>query len=621
MCGIAGIVASGRPAASLRDQVKRMGRALSHRGPDDQGWYAADGVALGHTRLAIIDLQPTGRQPMMNEDATLHLVVNGEIYNYRQLRADLQARGHRFRSSSDSEVILHLYEEEGLDCLTKLEGMFAFALWDGPRRRLLLARDRFGIKPLYVAMRGETIAFASELTALLQSGAVAPEIDPHALYAYMAFSYVPGPSTVLKGAEKLQSAELLLWEQGRSERRVYWTPRLLDRPRTRTGAREMLAGLLDRAVQDHLVADVPVASFLSGGVDSSTVVALAQRHGEMQTFCVSFPGTGVDEAPIARRVANHLGTKHQEVSIRLDPLDLLAEAVEKMDEPFADSSALPTFAVCQAARQVSKVVLSGDGGDEVFGGYTGRYRVAALQAALPGPGVLADWLRLLPPWRWGRRRSLPEMLDLAALPDEERYVREREITSAADRLALVGAGQGTEGEGRLRDVPQAAIRQARTWHPVHRALWLDLATSLADDMLTKVDRMSMAHGLEVRVPLLDHRVVEFALSLPASWLVSPWPVEGKRLLREVAGPLLPPGVLGRPKQGFVVPLNRWLREGLLARFDTDCLGAGAELSRWMDRRAVAALRNRPLAEKPRQDLYALLVLEWWLRRLKTASSE
>ncbi len=619
MCGIAGILAPGRPAAILETQLSSMSTALQHRGPDGAGSFIVDGIALGHTRLAIIDLSEKGQQPMANEDENLYAIVNGEIYNYRQLRTDLQSRGHRFRSRSDSEVVLHLYEEYGDDCVRFLEGMFALALWDARRYRMLLARDRFGIKPLYLAHHGEVLAFASELTALLRSGEVTAEIDPQSLYTYMALAYVPAPMSIFKGVQKVLPAERVVWEDGKLTREIYWRPQPVQVPTRRAEAAEALGGLLDASVQAHLVSDVPVTAFLSGGVDSSTVVAVAQRHTKMQTFCVSFPETGVDESPIAKAVAAHLGTKHQEVTLSLDPVTLLSEAVAYMDEPFADSSALPMFAVSQAARQVAKVVLSGDGGDEVFGGYTGRYRVAALQAVLPWPRLWARGLRCLPPWRSGRRSSLPEMLDLASQPDAERFVAEREITSASDRAFLFGDDSVTGYEVGLREVPAAAIRQAAEWHPVHRALWMDLSTSLSDDMLTKVDRMSMAHGLEVRVPFLDHHLVEFALSLPPSWLVTPWPVEGKRLLRDVTAPLLPQGILNRPKQGFVVPLNRWLQTHFSPMLNVLCLGANSHTASLLD--GEAALDSAGLYEVSPQARYALLVLEMWLRHVRNARSE
>ncbi|MCK7508387.1 MAG: asparagine synthase C-terminal domain-containing protein [Desulfobacterales bacterium] len=276
-----------------------------------------------------------------------------------------------------------------------------------------------------------------------------------------------------------------------------------------------LAWRLEQGVASHLVSDVPVAAFLSGGVDSSTVVAMARKRSGIDTFCASFPGTGVDEAPFARRVARHLGTRHHEISISMEPTRLLEEAVGFMDEPFADSSALPTFAVCRAARDIAKVVLSGDGGDEVFGGYTGRYRVAALKASVPRPQFLAGMLRRLPPWRNGRRSSTPQMLDLAGLPEMDRFLVERQITTPGQRALLMGETTSGTWEPELRRVAEAAISNTPFAHPTHRALWFDIRTSLPDDMLTKIDRMSMAHGLEVRVPYLDHHLVEFALVVAA----------------------------------------------------------------------------------------------------------
>lgn len=616
MCGIVGILAPGRSTKALNGQVYSMQMVLKHRGPDGTGSFVTDGVALGHTRLAIIDLESTGQQPLTNENGNLHLVANGEIYNYRQLRSELQAKGHRFRSHSDSEVVLHLYEEFGDECLQHLDGMFAFALWDGRRRRLLLARDRFGIKPLYFTQQGDVLSFASELTSLLASGVVTQEIDPQAVYAYMAFSYVPAQMCIFKGVQKLLPAERVVWENGHLSRQIYWTPQQVQVPSNRAQAAEALAERLDESVQAHLVADVPVAAFLSGGLDSSAVVAMARRHQELKTFCVSFSGWEMNEAPFARAVAKHLDTDHHEVAIDFDPVDLLSKAVSFMDEPFADSSALPTFAVSQAARQISKVVLSGDGGDEVFGGYTGRYRVAAMQAMLPGPKVLARCLRSLPPWRSGHRSSLPEMLDLAALSDSERFVTERQITSSSERLSLFGDDIAEKYEEKLSEIPKDSIQQAADWHPVHRALWIDLTTSLPNDMLTKVDRMSMAHGLEVRVPFLSHRLVEFALGLPPQWLVSPWPVEGKRLLRKTIAPLLPDGILNRPKQGFCIPLNQWMKNHFLPMFDDLCLSSQSRLRKFFCREGLLTLRRAPLANRARQDLYAILVLELWLRGIE-----
>lgn len=612
MCGIAGIIDLFAPVEQVRERLTFMLQSLRHRGPDAEGMFLDQGIGLAHARLSIIDLAG-GVQPLTNENETVHLVVNGEIYNYPYLREDLIKQGHTFRTQSDSEVIVHLYEDFGDKCVDFLEGMFAFALWDHPKKSLLLARDRFGIKPLYLAISGERVYFASEMTAILKAWQEPSEIDVQSLYNYLAFSYIPAPASIVKGIQKLRPAEIVTIQHHQTRRATYWQPQPVAIPNNRNRALREMGELIETSVQAHLLSDVPVAAFLSGGVDSSIVAAMAQRHQPMTTICVSFPGTEVDEAPIARRVADHLGTKHIELAIDLDPLALLQNVVDYMDEPFADSSALPTFTLCRAARGVAKVVLSGDGGDEVFGGYTGRYRVAAMKALLPHPAFIAEILQFLPPWRSGGRSSLPYMLSLAEMSDEERYVTERQITTASDRRALFD-NRDIEAEGALRDIASEQLAAVIHRHPVHRALWMDVRTSLPDDMLTKVDRMSMAHGLEVRVPFLDRRLVEFAFSLPPSWLVSPLPVEGKRLLRKFAEPLLPPGILNRPKQGFVVPLNHWLQNTFLPLFDELCNDSGARLFHYLNRTAVQNMRSRPLSTRSREDLYALLFLELWLRK-------
>lgn len=619
MCGIAGIVRPGAPAAEVAEQAVAMRSFLGHRGPDDAGLYVADGIGLAHTRLAIIDLAG-GRQPLTNENQTIFLVANGEIYNYQELRRTLSAQGHQFRTGSDCEAIVHLYEQHGKHCVDHLDGMFALALWDANERKLMLARDRFGMKPLYVARVDNGVCFASELTAIVGAGLIGKAIDAQALYAYLAFSYVPGPMSIFNNVEKVQPAERVIFQNGSLQRDVYWQPEKLEVPRKRSEAVRELARRLEESVRGHLVSDVPVAAFLSGGVDSSTVVAMARRHGDIETFCVSFPGTEVDEAPIARRIAKHLETRHHEMSIEMEPLQLLYETVGHMDEPFADSSALPTYAVCRAARQVAKVVLSGDGGDEVFGGYTGRYRVAALKAVLPNPSRLARLLRQVPPWRNGGRSSTPEMLDRAALPETERYVLERQITTSTQRAALFGEAAAGRYESMLRGIAAAALAKDLYDHPLKRALWMDIRTSLTDDMLTKVDRMSMAHGLEVRVPLLDHRLVEFALSMPPSWLVSPWPLEGKRILRQAVAPFVKKCVLNRPKQGFVIPLNSWLSHHFLPIFDELFFTGNAYVYDFVERTAVCQIRSQPFDDCARTDVYALLVLELWLRHLNTGTN-
>jgi len=609
MCGIAGIVGACEQT-SLKKRIQRMNHAMRHRGPDGEGCFIEDGVGLGHVRLSIIDLSDAGKQPMCNEDASVWISVNGEIYNYKELRNDLKKRGHSFRSQSDSEVIVHLYEEYGERFPEYLDGMFAIALWDVRKKKLMLVRDRFGIKPLYYAQQNKGVVFASELSALMASGLVEKHYDDLAVYGYMAFSYVPAPKTIYQHVMKAKPAECIVFETGNIRRWCYWYPESIAVPKRYEEALEALEALLEESVNKHLISDVPVASFLSGGVDSSLITALAIRQQPLSTVCASFPNSDVDESSIAMEVAQHLGTTHRTVPLDMAHESLYRQASLFFDEPFADSSALSTYAVCAAGRKVAKVMLSGDGGDEVFGGYTGRYRVSALKAALPKPEWLASTLRQLPPWRSGRRRSLPEMLDMAALNEQERYVRERQITTPEQRKRMFGKQAFERGEAWLRHIAEQALLTCEHSHPVHRALWMDLSTSLADDMLTKVDRMSMAHGLEVRIPLLDHHLVEFALSLPAKWLVSPRAIEGKRILRDVTAPLLPRGLLDRPKQGFVVPLNHWLDNGLKKVWDELDLSVFDGV---MDVRQLCHSWHVS-QQGVRQDLYAMLTLGQWLQK-------
>jgi asparagine synthase (glutamine-hydrolysing) len=613
VCGIAGILSPGIISGKLKGDIINMRSSLQHRGPDDVGLFVEDGIGLAHTRLSIIDLDG-GRQPLTNEDRSIYLVANGEIYNYKQLRRDLVSKGHYFRTASDCETIVHLYEQYGKDCVDHLDGMFAFAIWDSKEAKLMLARDRFGIKPLYLARSGDGVAFASELTALLKSGIIEKEINPQALYAYLALSYVPGPMSIFKNAEKVMPSERIIFHNSEIQRDIYWRPSKKTVPLKQIEAIHELSWRLEESVRAHLVSDVPVAAFLSGGVDSSTVVALARKYADIETFCISFPGTGVDEAPIAREVANYLGTRHHDINIEIDPRLLIHKAVNHMDEPFADSSALPTYAVCHAARQVAKVVLSGDGGDEVFGGYTGRYRVASLKATLPDPCGFARFLRKIPPWRNGKWTSTTEMLDLASLPEIERYIFERQITTAQQRISIFGEKMQELYEPMLRQIPARAICNDVFAHPLKKALWMDINSSLPDDMLTKVDRMSMAHGLEVRVPLLDHRLVEYILSLPPSWLVSPLPIEGKIILRKFAGSMLPKKIFNRPKHGFVIPLNDWIRSTFKSMLKRRVESGKAKIYGYLESSAVEELLNKPLNFRSREDLYALLILELWLDR-------
>jgi asparagine synthase (glutamine-hydrolysing) len=570
VCGICGIVTRS-PGGPDPAALAAMNEAMVHRGPDSGGVTVAGPAGLGARRLAIIDL-PGGDQPMASEDGELVVVQNGEIYNHERLRRELEARGHRFRTRSDTEVLLHAYREHGVDFLGRLRGMFALALWDAPRERLLLARDRFGIKPLFYRDDGDALAFASELTSLAHSPGFSSRLDPDALEAYLAFNSVPAPLSVYRDARKLPPGDWLLWERGRVHRGRWARPAPAVAGAVRTEDADTLAvELRDRladSVRAHLVADVPVGVLLSGGIDSSTLTALAARESgqAVSTFSIGFEERSFDELSLARQVARRYGTDHHELVVRPDAAGLLADIARACDEPLGDSSALPTFLVSRLASGHVKVVLSGEGGDELFGGYE-------TYAA----GLLADRVRwALPLLRWTARRlpsstrrvsvdyKLKRFVAGAHLPPLDRHHAFKEIFGDEERAALLVGGGGADPRARHRG------RWAETLgaDTLARLQDVDLGTYLVDDLLVKTDRMSMAHSLEARVPFLDERVAELALALPRELRVRR--LAKKRLLRQAAAPLLPPAVVRGPKRGFSIPAAAWLR-GPLVPFARDVL--------------------------------------------------
>jgi asparagine synthase (glutamine-hydrolysing) len=576
MCGIAGFFAR-TPVDDALTRLRRMTASLVHRGPDEEGLRVDGPVALGMRRLSIIDLK-SGQQPVANEDGSVWVVFNGEIYNYRELTAELLAKGHRFSTASDTEVLVHLYEEHGDRLTERLRGMFAFALWDAPRRRLLLARDRLGIKPLYYAATGSGVAFGSELKALLASGWVSREVDPRAVRAYLTYGYVPDPLAILAGATKLPPGHTVTVEDGRpGTPREYWQPTTAFRDRLRLSDAEAAAGLESRlisAVQSHLVSDVPVGAFLSGGLDSSTVLALMARGlgAPVKTFSVGFQEEGYNELPYARRVADLFSSEHHELMVAPGDVALLEDVLAAVDEPFADPSSIPTFLISRLAGSHLKVVLSGDGGDEIFAGYD-RYVVDDRRRRL---GRLGDWglggpLRLV-------SAALPEgtpgknYLYHLSLPRIERYLDSISLFPARVLPDLVTADVAVATSTSVFETGLAATRGL---DPLSRLQDLDLRTYLSGDILTKVDRMSMANSLEARVPLLDHPLVEFACALPPSQRMRSG--QTKYLLRRVVKSWLPPDILARPKQGFAVPLTSWFGDRLPGFF-RDQLGGGERLA-------------------------------------------
>ncbi|EIM01835.1 asparagine synthase [Rhodanobacter denitrificans] len=606
-----------------------MRDAQLHRGPDEAGLYLGKGVGLGHRRLSIIDLGH-GQQPMVDEAAGLVLIYNGELYNFPSLRAELEARGVVFRSRCDTEVLLRAWQQWGEACLARLVGMFAFAVWDMRTQRIYLARDQLGIKPLYYGFtRSGELVFASELKGLLAHPGVERRLDPRALEDYLALGYVPDPRSIYRGIFKLPPGHWLSWHAGEPEPvpRQYWdVPFKVAADMTADEAAAQLHGLLDRAVAGQMIADVPLGAFLSGGVDSSAVVVSMSRASQqpVRTCSIGFDHGGFDESAYARRVAEHLHTQHFEQRVSADDYDLLDTLAAVYDEPFSDSSALPTYRVCGLARTQVTVALSGDGGDENFAGYR-RYRLHAWESGLrarlplalrkPLFGVLGS---LYPKADWAPR-PLRAKTTLQALgrDDVEAYFHTVSTTSTALRQQLYSAGFKRELQGyNALAVFRAHARRAPTDHPLLLAQYLDFKTWLPGDILTKVDRASMAHSLEVRVPLLDHRLVEWASSLPPGLKLRGG--TAKYILKKTLEPDLPNDVLYRSKMGFRVPVAAWLR-GPLARRARDALLAGAVAECGYFEPAVLDRLLQQHAAGRRDHsatLWSLLMLDAFLRRMQ-----
>lgn len=594
MCGICGKLNRNGEEINSGD-LRRMLAALTHRGPDDEGLYTGrcgeTVIALGHRRLSIIDLSAAGRQPLANEDGTIRIIANGEIYNYRELREDLRQRGHCFRSHSDTEVILHLYEEEGIACVGKLVGMFAFALWDERALTLHLVRDPAGVKPLVYHWDCRTLTFASELKALAADPSVPRELDRRAMEIYLTLNYIPAPLTIYRHIRKLPPGAILTLREGTLQETHYWeasgtggTP-LRESPfpqRDFEGAKQALYSAIERSVQSQMIADVPLGAFLSGGIDSSVIVALLARNSPrpVQTFTIGYTDLPMyDERPYARAVAQLYATDHHEIPLASrEMISVAPEVLASLDEPFGDSSAVPTYVVSRETRKHVKVALSGDGGDELFAGYRmyrgeflfRRYRclpaalrhllVEPLAAALPASreAALPERIRRLQKFLRGTRGK----------NTAERFLLWNEIFPAGEQERLLApAGSGDrEDDGKCDESGAAAIFSAAfARFPdiqgsddfLNRMLYTDFSVSLPGDMLRKVDAMSMTHALEVRVPLLDHRVCELAFAMPGNWKLHRG--RGKHIFIETFKELLPPVLHRRPKWGFEVPIGNWLK--------------------------------------------------------------
>ncbi|HEY6247768.1 MAG TPA: asparagine synthase (glutamine-hydrolyzing) [Pyrinomonadaceae bacterium] len=621
MCGIAGFVDLNEtgPMISAQEVIDRMCQVIRHRGPDDQGTYLKDGVALGMRRLSIIDLVG-GHQPISGEDGSVTIVFNGEIYNFLELKPKLESLGHTFKTHSDTEAIVHAYEQFGPNCVDHLRGMFAFAIWDAKARTLFVARDRVGKKPLYYTTSPEgTFVFGSELKSLLAHPDVQRELDPKALDAYLTLGYVPDPLSIFRNINKLAPGHYLTFSDDGVRVNRYWDFNFEPvAARSETDYLAELRELLDESVRLRLISDVPLGAFLSGGIDSSTVVAMMARHmGQpVKTFSIGFHEDSYNELKYARLTAQKFNTDHHEFFVTPDICSIVDELVWHFDEPFADSSAIPTYMVSKLARDHVTVVLSGDGGDELFAGYT-RYVVDRKRqgfARLPKPlreSLMRPLSEALPHAAWGRN-----YLHNVSLDPISRYLDSVSVFTSLNRNSLY-TSDFKSNLGSSSYVPTLfndLVNHVQTGESLDQLLYLDSKTYLPGDILTKVDRMSMAVSLEARAPLLDHKLIEFVTNVPASLKLSG--LETKYLLKQAVRDLVPAEILNRPKQGFGVPIQEWINQQLRSRVRETLTEPRTRQRGYLNSQYVDVLLDEH--ERGRRDhsmgLWALFMLELWHRQ-------
>lgn len=609
MCGIAGFAGLDIAPSDAQSALTRMCDAIFHRGPNSAGYFLADGVAMGMRRLSIIDVAG-GHQPIYNEDKTIAVVFNGEIYNHHHLRSQLAARGHEFRTHSDTEVLVHLYEEYGTEMVERLRGMFAFSIWDSLKRTLFLARDHSGMKPLAYAQVGSGLAYCSELRSLSALGHVELQVNPFAVAQFFAFGYVPDPLTIFENVRKLPPGHWLKWssDKGIAVGQFWRPPETVSPVRDATDVKRELRQRLESAVASHLESEVPLGAFLSGGLDSSTVVGLMSRtaQGRIKTFSIGFAEDEFDESSAARAVANHFKTEHTELIVNPSAEVLFESLATMFDEPFGDTSAIPTFLVAQLAKQKVTVALSGDGGDELFGGYSRYQQTLAQRSRLPVLGkILASVALLMPHFAPGRNYIL-NMGRSAWGRYASNVVSPVRLDEGGVASPLLPGGS-VAIEDQLRElIPHNAVADFAA-----AMMLVDFRSYLPGDILTKVDRTSMAISLEARVPFLDVDLIEFAMHLPGHLRVTEQGT--KRLFRQVIADIVPNFVLNRPKQGFAIPLRDWFRGPLRHRLDA-LRSSDQNLLQFVEPKAVVRIIGEHLSGRRDHSgmLWRLLVLQLWL---------
>jgi asparagine synthase (glutamine-hydrolysing) len=619
MCGITGIyLKEGKVDSRL---LKRMTDTLKKRGPDDEGYFVRDKIGLGMRRLSIIDLE-TGNQPMKNEDGSVWVIFNGEIYNFKEIREKLQEKNHEFVTNSDTEVLVHLYEEHGEDMVKHLNGMFAFAIWDERKKRLLLVRDRLGIKPLYYYHDENRFVFASEIKSIIEDRTIKREVDLEALHYYIGYEYVPAPLTMYKGINKLEAGNMLIVEDNEIKSKQYWDVKFKPQDKDENYFIEKLIELLKDSIEKRLIADVPLGVFLSGGVDSSLLVALMSEvtKEKIKTFSVGFKDQSYNELDEARLIAGKYKTDHHEITLEPDILGLIDKMTSYLDEPYADTSAIPVFLISNKTRANIKVALSGDGGDELFAGYD-RYLASKLDKiysklpAIVRDGILEASEALRPrSQKKGMINITKRFLEGSSLPKHGQHIRWQYSLQRGEEHNLYSkyALEHVKNLDNFRLIDKF-YRKLKTDDRLAKEQYVDLKTYLADAMLVKIDRMSMANSLEVRVPYLDHRLVEFAFTIPSNLKMKGFTL--KYILKKAAQKYLPKEILKKQKQGFSIPVKNWLKNEI-KQYAKEILLGEYEGLKYFDQKYIKTMLIEHTRKRKDHShkLWAIMIFVLWHRK-------